>query len=372
MEHIYLDYNATAPLRPEAKAAMLAVMGPPGNPSSVHQQGQAARAIVETAREHVAKLTDADPASVIFTSGGTEANWQALHGYPDRTIITTPVEHMAVLSAAPDALLVDVDAYGLIDCDHLEHLLKTYKDMALVSVMMANNETGVIQPLDQVIELAHAYGAIVHSDAVQSCGKGARNGFIGFEASGVDLLTVSAHKMGGATGIGALLVRDGVKIPPLIAGGGQESRRRGGTENLTGIASFGAAATAIIDNMTEISDHFDQLATWHKWLEDEITNAAPDAVIFGQGVKRLANTSAIAMPGRRAETQVMQFDLAGIAVSAGAACSSGKVANSHVLEAMKAGDLAQQTIRVSSGWNSKQSDFERFVEIWLQVYQKQV
>lgn len=369
MDQIYLDYNATAPMRPEAREAILAVMGPPGNPSSVHHQGQTARAIVETAREHVAALVDANPASVIFTSGGTEANWQALHGFPDRTIITTPIEHMAVLSAAPDALLVDVDENGLIDLDHLDYLLKTYKDTALVSIMTANNETGVIQPLDQVVALAREYGALVHSDAVQSCGKGINNGFAGLRASGIDMLSISAHKMGGATGIGALLVREGLTIPPLIAGGGQESRRRGGTENLIGIAGFGAVAKAVMDAG---EGWLDQLAQWHQWLEDEIKSYAPDAIVFGKGVKRLANTTAIAMPGRRAETQIMQLDLAGIAVSAGAACSSGKVANSHVLEAMKAEDLAHQTIRVSSGWNSKQEDFERFAEIWLQVYQNQV
>lgn len=366
---IYLDYNATAPLRLAAQHAMMDAMGPPGNPSSVHHQGQKARAIVELAREQVAKLADADPASVIFTSGGTEANWQALHGFSDRMIITTPVEHMAVLSAAPDALLIDVDADGVIDLNHLEHLLKTYKDNALISVMTANNETGVIQPLDQVVELARAYGALVHSDAVQSFGKGDANGCAGLRASGVDMLTISAHKMGAATGIGALLVREGLVIPPLIAGGGQESRRRGGTENLIGIAGFGAAASDIMNSGTA---WLDQLAKWHQWLEDQISTHAPDAVIFGKAAKRLVNTSAIAMPGRRAETQIMQLDLAGIAVSAGAACSSGKVANSHVLAAMGAGDLAHQTIRVSSGWNSKQSDFERFFEIWLQVYENKV
>ena len=368
-DQIYLDYNATAPLRPETKDAMLRVMGPPGNPSSVHHQGQVARAIVETAREQVARLADADPASVIFTSGGTEANWQALHGFPDRMIISTPVEHMAVLAAVPDALLIDVDENGVIDLNHLEHLLKTYKETAIVSVMTANNETGVIQPLDQVVTLSREYGALVHSDAVQSFGKGASNGFSGLRSSGIDMMTISAHKLGGATGIGALLVREGLVMPPLIAGGGQESRRRGGTENLTGIAGFGAAAQAILDSGF---DWIDQLGEWHHWLEQQICAYAPDAVIFGQGVDRLANTSAIAMPGRRSETQVMQLDLAGIAVSAGAACSSGKVANSHVLEAMKAGDLAHQTIRVSSGWNSKQADFEQFAEIWLQVYENKV
>jgi len=364
MVSTYLDYNATAPLRPEAKQAMIAVMGAPGNPSSVHEYGQMARAHVEEARRNVAALVGALPENIIFTSGGTEANHQALNAFSDRVIITTPVEHMAVLAAAPDALLIDVDDNGIIDLDHLENLLRTYRGGALVSVMAANNETGVIQPLDAVVRLAREYDALVHSDAVQHFGKG----FAGLRSSGVDMLTVSAHKIGGPTGVGALVIRDGLYVPPVLTGGGQESRRRGGTENLSGIVGFGAAAAAV---QAAGDGWLTQLQTWHQNLENYLL-AKSDAVIFGRQVERLANTSAIAMPGRMAETQVMRFDLAGVAVSAGAACSSGKVAASHVLEAMKAGDLAHQTIRVSSGWASTEEDFNSFAEIWLQVYKNQV
>lgn len=360
MDSIYLDYNATAPLRPEAKQAMLEAMGPPSNPSSVHHHGQMARSRLEEARLSVAALADAPPESITFTSGGTEANHQALRAFPDRVIITTPVEHMAVLASAPNALMIDVDADGIIDLDHLENLLRTYRGGALVSVMAANNETGVIQPLDQVVRLARENDALVHSDAVQHFGKG----FGGFRPSAIDMLTISAHKIGGPSGVGALVVREGLSLPPFLLGGGQESQRRGGTENLLGVVGFGAAAAA-----TEKAGHgwLAQLQKWHQKLEDQILTAS-DAVIFGREVDRLSNTSAIAMPGRMAETQVMQFDLAGLAVSAGAACSSGKVTASHVLEAMKVGDLAHQTIRVSSGWASTEDDFNCFAEIWLQVY----
>ena len=364
MVSTYLDYNATTPLRPEAKQAMLAVMGAPSNPSSVHHFGQLARAHVEEARVNVAALAGAAPENIIFTSGGTEANHQALHAFPDRVVITTPVEHMAVLASAPEALLIDVDEDGVIDLDHLENLLRSYRGGALVSVMAANNETGVLQPLDAVVRLAREYDALVHSDAVQHFGKG----FTGLRSSGVDLMTVSAHKIGGPAGVGALVVRDGLPVPPILAGGGQESRRRGGTENLSGIVGFGAAAAAV---QAAGDGWLSQLQAWHNTLEEQILDAS-DAVVFGRQVNRLANTSAIAMPGRMAETQVMRFDLAGFAVSAGAACSSGKVAASHVLEAMNAGDLAHQTIRVSSGWASTEDDFNRFAEIWLQVYKNQV
>ncbi len=316
MVSTYLDYNATAPLRPEAKQAMIAVMGAPGNPSSVHEYGQMAHAHVEEARLNVAALAGAMPENVIFTSGGTEANYHALHAFPDRVIITTPVEHMAVLASAPDALMIDVDENGVIDLDHLENLLRTYRDGALVSVMAANNETGIIQPLDAVVRLAREYDALVHSDAVQHFGKG----FTSFHSSDLDMLTISAHKIGGPTGVGALIIREGLSVPPVLVGGGQESRRRGGTENLPGIVGFGAAAAAV---QAAGDSWLIQLQKWHQNLEAQIL-AASDAVIFGRQVERLANTSAIAMPGRMAETQVMRFDLAGIAISAGAACSSGK------------------------------------------------
>ena len=369
MSVTYLDYNATAPLRPQAKEAMMALMDAPCNASSVHSYGQQAGQKLETARQQVAALADADSESVIFTSGGTEANNQALRGFPDRVIITTPVEHSAVLAAVsdetmPETLLVDVDKDGVIDLDHLENLLRRYRGGALVSVQGANNETGVIQPIGDIVALAHQYDALTHSDAVQNFGKA---DFAGFTTSGVDMLSLSAHKIGGPAGVGALLVRKGLPIPPFLLGGGQEHRRRGGTENLIGIVGFGAAAEAVRESGTE---WLKQLRQWHQQLEERLLSVSDDAVIFGRHVARLPNTTAIAMKGRRAETQVMHFDLADIAISAGAACSSGKVASSHVLEAMGAGALAGETIRVSSGWASRAEDFDRFAEIWLQLQKK--
>ena len=369
MSATYLDYNATAPLRPQAKEAMMAVMDAPANASSVHSYGQHAAQKLETARQQIAALADANSENVIFTSGGTEANNQALRGFPGRVIITTPVEHSAVLAAVsdeamPEALLVDVDKDGLIDLDHLENLLRSYRGGALVSVQGANNETGVIQPLAEVVALARQYDAITHSDAVQNFGK---DGFTGLRESGVDMLSISAHKIGGPVGVGALLVRENLPIPPLLLGGGQERRRRGGTENLIGIVGFGAAAEAVRESGTA---WLKQLRQCHQKLEERLISASDDAVVFGRDVARLPNTTAIAMQGRRAETQVMHFDLADIAVSAGAACSSGKVASSHVLEAMGAGGLAGETIRVSSGWASRPEDFDRFAEIWLQLQKK--
>ena len=368
MSATYLDYNATAPLRPQAKEAMMAVMDAPANASSVHSYGQHAAQKLETARQQIAALADANAESVIFTSGGTEANNQALRGFPGRVIITTPVEHSAVLAAVhgatTEALFIDVDKDGLIDLDHLENLLRSYRGGALVSVQGANNETGVIQPLAEVVALARQYDAITHSDAVQNFGK---DGFTGLRESGVDMLSISAHKIGGPVGVGALLVREDLTIPPLLLGGGQERRRRGGTENLIGIVGFGAAAEAVRESGTA---WLKQLRQCHQKLEERLISASDDAVVFGRDVPRLPNTTAIAMQGRRAETQVMHFDLADIAVSAGAACSSGKVASSHVLEAMGAGTLAGETIRVSSGWASRAEDFDRFAEIWLQLQKK--
>ena len=369
MSATYLDYNATAPLRSQAREAMMVLMDAPANASSVHSYGQQAAQKLETARQQVAALADANAESVIFTSGGTEANNQALRGFPGRIIITTPVEHSAVLAAVsdeavPEALLVDVDKDGVIDLDHLENLLRNYRGGALVSVQGANNETGVIQPIGEVLALARQYDALTHSDAVQNFGKA---DFAGLRESGVDMLSISAHKIGGPVGVGALLVREGLPIPPLLLGGGQERRRRGGTENLIGIVGFGAAAEAVRASGTA---WLKQLRQWHQRLEERLISASNDAVVFGRDVPRLPNTTAIAMKGKRAETQVMYFDLAGIAVSAGAACSSGKVASSHVLEAMGAGTLAGETIRVSSGWASRAEDFDRFAEIWLQLQKK--
>jgi cysteine desulfurase len=351
---IYLDNNATTPLRPEAKAAMLCAMEAPGNPSSVHGFGQAQRRIVEDARERVAKLAGVKTANVIFTSGGSEANNTILNGIVADHILTTSVEHASVLDAVPSATILPVDKNGTIHLDELRAVLSGQDQPALLSVMAANNETGVIQPIESVAEIAREFNAKLHVDAIQAAGK-------------IDLLTVaaladaislSAHKLGGPQGVGAIIVRDGVPFEPLVKGGGQERRRRAGTENVIGIAGFGAAAEAA---MAEF-EAFQALADIRDGIE---TALAGDAMIYGKEVPRLANTSCIGMDGVSAETQVMAFDLAGIAISAGSACSSGKVEPSHVLRAMGLSDeKAGQTIRMSLGWANEPSDASAFIDAW--------
>lgn len=351
---IYLDNNATTPLRPEAKEAMLRAMDVPGNPSSVHGFGQAQRRIVEDAREQVAKMVGVKPANVIFTSGGSEANNTILNGIAADQILTSSVEHTSVLDAVPNATILPVDKNGTIQLDALRAALSEQTGSALVSVMVANNETGVIQPIETVSHVAQEFGAKLHVDAIQAAGKID----LAPAAAVADAMTLSAHKLGGPQGVGAIIVRDGVPFEPLVKGGGQERRRRAGTENVIGIAGFGVAAEAAMREF----DAFQALADIRDGIE---TALAGDAVIYGQDAPRLANTSCIGMDGVSAETQVMAFDLAGIAISAGSACSSGKVEPSHVLCAMGLPDeKAGQTIRMSLGWASDPSDAGAFIDAW--------
>ena len=332
------------------------------------------------AREIIADWLGLDLAGggvLIFTSGATEANSQALTAFPDRTLITSPTEHSAVLAWAENALMLEVDKAGRIDLDHLEGLLKQCEGRGLLSLMAANNETGVIQPLAEATKLAHKYGSLVHSDAVQMCDKARHI----MPTSQVDLLSISAHKIGGPTGIGALAVASGgdnsasLSVPPLLLGGGQEKGKRAGTENVPGIAGFAGAVKAVMAADTTDAGETEagwlgSLRDWHAKFEARILAETNEAVIFGREVARLPNTTAIAMPGVVAETQVMAFDLAGVAVSAGAACSSGKVAVSHVLAAMAAGGLADKAIRLSSGWATRAEDFDKAAEAWLDLYQR--
>lgn len=358
---VYFDYNATAPLRPEAKAAILAGLDAPANPSSVHGFGQEARFKVETARQHVADLCGAKPEGVIFCSGGTEANAMALlRDVPQ--VITSGIEHVAVLDCVPEAKLIAVKTDGVIDLESLHDACAAAPEGSLVSVMGANNETGVIQPLAEAIAIAHAHGHLIHSDMVQGLGKMA----VDFSALGLDLMSVSGHKIGAPSGIGALIQREGLASYPRSHGGGQEKNRRAGTENLIGIIGFGGAALAV---MTE-TDVMAKLEAWHRQFEDEITSAVPEARVFGKGSSRLGNTTLLSMPNTSAESQVLAFDLAGIAVSAGAACSSGKVKASHVLTAMGAKDYADTAVRFSSGWASTEDDFNRLAETWLKLYKQ--
>lgn len=351
---VYLDHNATTPLRPEAKEAMARAMEITGNASSVHAFGRDQRKVIEDARERVAALAGTGPANVIFTSGGSEANNTMLSGIAADAQVTSPIEHASVLDADPNAARLVVDADGVVDVDALDNLLAYLQGTVLVSVMAANNETGVLQPIQRIAEVVRRHNGRLHVDAVQAAGKLALNEFTDL----ADALTLSAHKIGGPQGVGAIVIRDGVGFAPLVRGGGQERRRRAGTENAIGIAGFGAACSCAGRDL----DAATKLGAYRDLVEARLGD---DARVYGAHVDRLANTTCLGMPGVAAETQVMAFDLAGIAVSAGSACSSGKVEPSHVLLAMGVpANAAAEAIRVSFGWSNTAADAERFIDAW--------
>ncbi len=354
---VYLDYNATAPLRPEAATAIREALGACGNASSVHGFGREQRRRLELAREAVAALAGAPLAGVIFTGSGSEANNLALLGCGRPRLLVSAGEHESVLRALPEAERIPLDGDGRVRLEALERMLAADAAPALVSVMLANNETGVIQPIEAVVEIAGRHGALLHCDAVQAVGR------IPFDmtALGLDLVSVSAHKLGGPQGVGALLLAEGLEVAPLIRGGGQERRRRAGTENVAGIAGFGAAAEAAQAGLADAG----RSEALRDLLERLATEALPEALVIGAGAPRLPNTSCLALPGLAAETQVIGLDLAGVAVSAGSACSSGKVESSHVLRAMGLDEsLAASAIRVSLGWASDESDIAAFIAAW--------
>lgn len=355
----YLDWNATAPPRPQVVDAVAQAMVSHGNPSSVHGDGRRARAVIEDAREAVAALVGADPANVIFTSGGTEANNQAVSGRPAHSVIVSGFEHASVLEAAPEAITIAGQPDGEIDLDRLAEALKQSSPDRLVVVMLANNETGVIQPVEKVAALARAAGALFHCDAIQAAGRMA----VDIAGIGASSISLSAHKLGGPMGVGALIF-DGSAPRPLLKGGGQERGRRAGTENVTGIVGFGVAARLAAnwrDEMVAVEALRDD-------MESRLAAAAPEAVFYGKDASRIANTSLIGLPGVDADTQLMALDLAGISVSAGSACSSGKIAPSHVLAAMGVDAVAANcAIRISIGPDTGADDIDRFITAWTQL-----
>ncbi len=368
MTRVYLDHNATSVLRPEARDAMIAAMDAGGNPSSVHGEGREAKRQLDVARERVAGLVGVRPDMVVFTSGGTEANNLALHGAPVDRVIVAATEHPAILEAGKlgnKALkVVPVDGQGIIGLAALEDVLAADRRPALVSVMLANNETGVIQPIQEIVEIARKHDALVHTDAVQAAGKID----LSFVLLGVDMLSLTAHKFGGPQGAGALIVRDELALMPLVTGGGQELKRRGGTENVAAIAGFGAACTQAKDELAKTPDAIGAL---RDRLRAEIARVTPELCVFGGDAPRLPNTLCFAHPSLSAEMLLISFDLDGIAISSGSACSSGKVQSSHVLDAMGVDpELAKGAIRVSLGWNSTSEDIERFIEVWTKIAER--
>jgi cysteine desulfurase len=353
---IYMDYNATAPMRPRAIEAVAAGLAHVGNPSSVHRFGRLARRAVEEAREKVARSVGIAPAEILFVSGGSEANNLALKGAGRARILASAIEHDSVLAAAT-VERIPVDREGVVDLAALDRMLNADRTPALLSVMLANNETGAIQPIVDIVPIAHAHGALVHCDAVQALGRVA----LDLHALGVDFASLSAHKLGGPMGVGALYVRDGVALSAQIAGGGQERGQRAGTPNLPGIVGFGVVAQQASDDLQDMT----RIRRLRDRLETGIKRLQPSVRIFAETVERLPNTSCFAVAGFDAETQVIALDLAGIAVSAGAACSSGRGQSSHVLRAMGADPaLAGSAIRVSLGWQSEEGDIDEFLTAW--------
>jgi cysteine desulfurase len=362
----YLDWNASAPLRREARAAMVAALDLTGNPSSVHAEGRRVRALVEEARERVAALVGARPAEVIFTSGATEANnWALAAGWD--IIFVSDIEHDSVLAPARASgariVRIPVSHQGITQTEVVASGMPGHSGASgrtLVSLQMANNETGIIQPVAATAALAREHGVSVHTDAAQAAGRVP----VDFAALDVDLLSLSSHKLGGPKGVGALVVREGTEIPAFVTGGGQERRRRAGTENVAAIAGFGAAASAALSDVKEAQ----RVAAQRDHLERSLRRLTPEAVIIGQSVERLPNTTCVAWPGKAAETLVIKLDLAGIAVSAGSACSSGKVGPSHVLAAMNLpADIARSAVRISIGPTTNVRDIRRLLRAWGEI-----
>jgi cysteine desulfurase len=368
-ERIYLDWNATTPLRPEARQAMAMAWDLPGNPSSVHAEGRQARRLVEDARAVVAEAVGAQARGVVFTASGSEANALALtpglrRGAMVERLFVSAIEHASVLAGGrfpvSEITKIPVTRSGVVDLHSLEALLFS-AGPALVSIMAANNETGALQPVREAGEIVHRAAGLLHVDAVQAFGKIPFN----IKELGADLVTLSAHKIGGPKGVGALVLADGIDgLDPLPRGGGQELGRRAGTENVAGIAGFGAAVRAAI--AVREADAA-RLETLRKRLEAGLKEL-PGIILFSEDVPRLPNTTLFTAPGLRAETAVIGFDLAGIAVSSGSACSSGKVQPSHVLEAMGFGaNLAQGAVRLSLGWSTSEADIELCLMAWRKL-----
>lgn len=368
MQVIFLDNNATTKLAPEALAKMNEVYQLPLNASAAHQFGRQANQMVNNARKQIKKLLNANSYEVIFTSGATESNNTVLNGVETDAILVSQIEHPAVYSYRPEnknIIEYGVLESGIIDLEDLESKIDALATPNfLVSAMLANNETGAIQPIAEIAKLVHQKGGLLHCDAVQGSGKIPVN----FEELNIDFASISAHKIHGPQGVGALLVRKGLNIKPLLYGGGQEKSKRGGTTNAAGIIGFGIACEIAIENI----EKYKETEKLRDFLESEITKIAGDEVKFiSSEAKRLPSTSYIALQYADSQTQLIHFDLNGICISAGSACSSGSAAASRVLKAMKVcPTFSSSAIRVSLSTETTKEEIEQFIKIWGEFYKK--
>ncbi len=363
MERYYFDHNATSPILPQVKNAVLEAMDEISNPSSVHWFGRRARARIDDARKKLLEIVNAKDMRAIFTSSGTEANNMALRGITKGNILVSAIEHASVIKLSTEDSYIAVDKNGIVDKNSLEDILAKNKDKKfIISVMLANNEVGVIQPIAQITEIAKKYGALVHSDAVQALGK------INLDVLdlGVDMLTISGHKFGAPQGVGAILFKKNIELNPLMIGGGQEWGFRAGTENVAAIYGLSVA----LDNLASKSQ-ISNIEKLRNYLEERVKLISPQAKIFASKVARLPNTSCITMPNVNSQTQLIEFDTKGFAVSSGSACSSGKVTISHVLNAM---DVVKEdsscAIRISLGRENTKQQIDEFISVWDNLYKR--
>ncbi len=362
---LYLDYNAMAPLTERVREQMVSLYSLLGNqacnPSSTHSFGRNARRMIESARNEIANALGVESKTIIFTSGATEANAMILAGF-DGAVLTSSIEHSSILDARSDITFAPVDAHGVVLLDFIERWLLAQKSKALVSIMAVNNETGVIQPIKEIAALCQQKGAYFHSDIVQAVGR------VPVDCTVFDCATISGHKLGALPGIGCLVMKETFPLRAMIRGGGQERSFRAGTENITGIISL---ATALTEAMSERRQKdWRNVCAHQRWMENEITTFCKDALIMGGDAPRLMNTTCITMPGLKVETQVMRFDLEGIAVSAGSACSSGKIKKSRVLLAMGIPDrVAETALRISLSPHTSRKEVELFVSVWKTIYE---
>lgn len=361
---IYFDYNATCPLLPKVKEAMLEIIDQPLNPSSIHSFGRKAKMIVDMARTRIANLMNADDRyQVIFTSSGTESNNMALKGFKDYRVLTSTIEHPSVLAVVGEGI-IPVDEKGIVKLKILDQILKSSSEPTLVSIQAANNETGVIQPLEEIIKIVHNNNALFHTDAVQAFGK------IAFDASilDADLITISGHKFGGPIGAAALVFKKNLPLLSLMQGGGQEYRFRPGTQNCAAIHGFGIAAEIAVNSLID----YGQIQKLRDHFENSISKAYSEAVFFGHNANRLPNTSLVAMKSVANETQLIYFDLNKVSLSAGSACSSGKVDFPHILLAMNVDPaLAKTALRLSLGRSNTKEEVDLFIKLWLDFAAKQ-